>query len=343
MSDRTLRPGPRNLITDVPGLRVGHATDERAGTGVTTLLCPTAVAAGIDVRGGAPGVRESDTLAPDSLVGSAHAIVLAGGSVFGLAAADGVASTLSADGIGLHLVAGTHAIPIVPAAVLHDLAHPGDKAWGREPPYRALGVESVAAAAEDFALGLHGAGRGARAGRVPGGIGSASIDLGDGLVVGALVAVNAIGSVYMPDGRTFWAWPYEIGGEFGGQRPDTSAAAITEPAPGDSRLATLGRRGAGGGPGTSTVIGVLATSARLTTAECRRVAMMAHDGLARAVRPAHTPFDGDTLFAVSTGTCAAPDHLTAAGLVAHLGSAAADCLARAIARGVHAARSAQGT
>ncbi|MBS0373170.1 MAG: P1 family peptidase [Proteobacteria bacterium] len=324
------RPGPLNLITDVPGLTVGHATDARAETGVTTLLGASALAAGVDVRGGAPGVRETDALAPDALVGQAHAIVLAGGSVFGLGAADGVAAELSRAGRGLRLLAHTRAIPIVPAAVLHDLGGGGDKDW-LEPPYRALGVASVAAAGTRFALGRVGAGRGARAGHVAGGLGSASLVLDDGHVVGALVAVNSIGSVYYPDGRTPYAWPFEIDGEFGG--PFAAAPPpLVDPAPPESRLADLERLA----PGTSTVIGVVAASAALTGAECRRLAVMAHDGIARAVRPSHTPFDGDTIFAVATGDAAAAGPRRA-GLVARLGSAAADCFARAIARAAHAA------
>jgi L-aminopeptidase/D-esterase-like protein len=327
-----MRRGELNLITDVPGLRVGHATDERSRSGVTTLLGDRPLAAGVDVRGGAPGVRETDTLAPDALVGHAHAIVLAGGSVFGLGAADGVAAELSNAGIGLQLLAGTRAVPIVPAAVLYDLAGDGDKSWS-EPPYRELGVASVRAAGRHFALGRVGAGRGARAGQVAGGIGSASLDLGDGLVVGALVAVNSIGSVYYPDGQTPYAWPYEIDGEFGGRRPG-HPAPLVDPAPPESRLADMERLE----PGTSTVIGIVATSAALVRTECRRLAVMAHDGIARAVRPSHTPFDGDTIFAVASGTTALVEGGLRAVLVARLGSAAADCMARAIARAVHEAR-----
>jgi L-aminopeptidase/D-esterase-like protein len=329
-----VRRGLLNLITDVPGIRVGHATDERSQSGVTTLLGERPLTAGVDVRGGAPGVRETDTLAPDGLVGHAHAIVLAGGSVFGLGAADGVATELSNAGVGLRLLAHTRAIPIVPAAVLHDLAGEGDKTW-RDPPYRALGAESVRRAGRQFALGRVGAGRGARAGHVAGGIGSVSLDLGDGLVVGALVAVNSIGSVYLPDGRTPHAWPYEIDAEFGGLRP-TGHPALIDPAPPESRLAEMGRLE----PGTSTVIGIVATSAALNGAECRRLAVMAHDGIARAVRPSHTPFDGDAIFAVASGATALAAGGLRAALVARLGSAAADCMARAIARGAfEAARS----
>jgi L-aminopeptidase/D-esterase-like protein len=301
-------------------------------TGVTTLLCPNFWSAGVDVRGGGPGVRESETLAPENLVGRAHAVVLAGGSVFGLAAADGVAALLSSQGVGLHLKPGCPAIPIVPGAVLHDLANDGDKAWGLDPPYRRLGLESVAAASADFALGSVGAGRGAMAGLQKGGIGSASLDLGEGLIVGALLAVNPVGSVYMPDGKTFWAWPFEIDGEFGGARPDTGQTAV-DPVPDSSRLGGMGRLQAG----ANTTIGVVATTADLTTAECKRLAMMAHDGLARAVRPAHMPFDGDTIFVLASGAFSLGEGDDRAVELARLGSSAADCVARAIARGVHAA------
>jgi L-aminopeptidase/D-esterase-like protein len=329
----SIRPGARNLITDIPGLTVGHATDESARSGVTTLLCPGFWNASVDVRGGGPGVRETDTLAAENLVGRAHAIVLTGGSVFGLGAADGVCALLSDRGIGLQLRPEAKAVPIVPAAVLYDLGNDGDKAWGIDPPYRRLGMQSVEAAGEDFELGSVGAGRGAMAGLAKGGVGSTSLDLGDGLLVGALVAVNPVGSVYMPDGKTFWAWPFEIDGEFGGARPDIRQQAI-EPLPDTSRLASRGRLQAG----ANTTIGVVATTADLTTAECKRIAIMAHDGLARAVRPAHMPFDGDTLFTLASGACAIGEGGDRNVEVARIGSAAADCLARAIARGVFAAR-----
>ncbi|WP_121351863.1 P1 family peptidase, partial [Pseudomonas aeruginosa] len=212
-------PGPRNLITDIPGLLVGHATDERVRTGVTVLRPERAWTASVDIRGGGPGGRESAALEPQNMVGQLHALVFSGGSVFGLGAADGVSAELSASGIGLHLKAGAPAIPIVPAAVLHDLANGGDKGWGLEPPYRRLGHEALGNLRAEFALGAVGAGRGAMAGVLPGGLGSASLDLGDGLLVGALVVANPIGSVYMPDGETFWAWPWEQAGEFGGRQP----------------------------------------------------------------------------------------------------------------------------
>ena len=324
------RPGPLNLITDVPGLRVGHATDAAAASGVTTLLLPGPWTAGVDVRGGGPGVRETAALEPESLNSIAHAIVLSGGSVFGLAAADGVAASLSQKGVGLKLFPKSPHIPIVPSAVLHDLANEGDKQWGITPPYRDLGIESIEAAGHSFGLGSVGAGRGAAAGKIKGGIGSASLDLGDGIMIGALVAANPVGSVLMPDGKTYWAWPFEFDDEFGGHRPHGLADAH-DPIPDLSRLLQIGRLK----PGANTTIAVVAASASLTPAECKRLAIMAQDGVSRAVRPAHTPFDGDTVFAVAEGVELPPKGTERAVQVARIGSAAADCLARAIARAVH--------
>jgi L-aminopeptidase/D-esterase-like protein len=325
------RPGPKNLITDVPGLKVGHATDEAVRTGVTALLCASGWAAAVDVRGGGPGTRETDALAPENLVGRAHAVVLAGGSVFGLAAADGVAAALSVQGSGLQLRPGSPAIPIVPCAVLHDLGNGGDKNWGLSPPYRDLGVGALGAAQHDFALGSVGAGRGALAGMRKGGIGSASLDLHGGLVVGALVAVNAVGSVLMPDGKTFWAWPFELDHEFGGDGPPSNTMDSSDPAPDEARLKAIGRLR----PGVNTTLAVVACNADLSSAECKRVAMMAQDGIARAVRPAHTPFDGDTVFALASAELALDANLLRAVQIARIGSAAADCMARAVARAVH--------
>ena len=325
------RPGPRNLITDIAGLKVGHATSEAVRTGITVALCETGWAAAVDVRGGGPGTRETEALAPENLVGRAHAVVLAGGSVFGLAGADGVAASLSAQGIGLQLRSGSPPVPIVPCAVLHDLANGGDKNWGLSPPYRDLGISALSAAQADFALGSVGAGRGALAGIRKGGIGSASLDLQGGLIVGALVAVNSVGSALMPDGKTYWAWPFELQKEFGGIGPPQSRMDLSNPAPDEARLLAIGRLK----PGANTTIAVVACNADLSTVECKRIAMMAQDGIARAVRPAHTPFDGDTVFALGSAELALGEELLRAAQIGRIGSAAADCLARAIARAVH--------
>lgn len=328
------RPGPKNLITDIAGLAVGHATDEKVASGVTTLLCGDAWPAAVDVRGRGPGGRETDALSPENLVGRAHAVVLAGGSVFGLGAADGVAAALSAKGIGLRLRADSPAIPIVPSAVLHDLGNGGDKNWGLDPPYRKLGLHAFAAAGADFSLGSVGAGRGAIAGLLKGGIGSASLDLTQGLYVGALTAVNSVGSALMPDGRTYWAWAFELDREFGGGGPPRQVMDLSDPVPEESRLFSLGRLQAD----ANTTLAVIACNADLSTSECKRVAIVAQDGIARAVRPAHTPFDGDTVFALASGAVVLTMSEPRAAHIARIGSAAADCLARAIARAVHFSR-----
>jgi L-aminopeptidase/D-esterase-like protein len=326
-----VRPAANNLVTDVTGVKVGHATDEHTQSGVTVLTCGGEWVAACDIRGGGPGGRESDALAPENLVGRAHAIVLAGGSVFGLSAADGVTAALAQRGIGLQLRAGTLPIPIVPSAVLHDLANGGDKNWGMHPPYRELGIRALDAAAGAFAMGSVGAGRGAMAGLVKGGIGSTSLDLGNGLVVGALVALNSVGSVHMPDSDSFWAWPFEMDAEFGGRGPPRASTRAHDPVPHGSRLAEIGRLT----PGVNTTLAIIACNADLSGVECKRVAMMAQDGIARAIRPAHTLFDGDTVYVVASGAIAFTPGALRAAEVSRLGAAAADCLARACARAAY--------
>jgi L-aminopeptidase/D-esterase-like protein len=321
------RPGARNLITDVPGLKVGQARDGGARTGVTVILPDAAAIAACSVAGGGPGTRETDALAPETLVDAADAIVLAGGSVYGLAAADGVAAWLGAQGRGFRLAVrdGVPPSPIVAAAILYDLTNGGDKAWGLEPPYRALGIAAAQAAGEAFALGTAGAGYGAMAGTLKGGTGSASAVTQDGFTVGAIAAVNSFGSVVAPGGRSFWAAPYEADGEFGGLGPAGLTAGLDD----------WGAAKAAAAPRANTTIACVATDVALTPAQARRVAIMAQDGLARAVRPAHGPTDGDVVFALSTGRLplAQPGPLA----LARIGALAADCLARAIARGVYEA------
>ncbi|MBP5858007.1 P1 family peptidase [Marivibrio halodurans] len=327
----SVRPGPRNLISDVAGLTVGHAQDDRVKSGVTVLLPETGWVAAADIRGGGPGTRETDALGPGRLVARADALVFSGGSAFGLAAADGVMNWLAARGRGYDT--GAAVVPIVPAAILYDLANEGDKHWGMEPPYRALALSACEGAGADFALGRVGAGRGARAGGLPGGIGSASAvdggaadggtvdgETGDGtgVTVGALAAVNSFGSVTMADG-TFLAWPFEMGDEFGGRRP-TGAPESPEP-----HFPKLAR------PRGNTTLVAVATDAALDHSQAIRLAAMAQDGLARAIRPAHTPFDGDSVFTLASGAAGRVDAL---GL-ARIGAIAADCVARAIARAVY--------
>lgn len=319
------RPGPRNLITDVDGILIGNAEDANVRTGVTVILPQDPVVAAVDVRGGGPGTRETDALDPSCLVERIHALCLSGGSVFGLEAPSGVVSWLSARGRGLAL--GPHAIPVVPAAILFDLMNEGDKEWGDQPPYRALGAEACNAAANEFSLGNAGAGFGATAGPLKGGLGSASVVTDDGIQVGVLAAANPMSAVTMPGSSAFWAWPFEQAGELGGQVPP----AATDH---DMNLDLPG----GGFPGANTTLVVVATNLALDRAALGRIATMAHDGIGRAVRPVHTPFDGDTVFVVSTGTLPASGGSAALpGHLSRVGSLAADCVARAIARGVYEA------
>lgn len=319
------QPGSRNLITDIPGLSVGCAHDEDIMTGATVILAETPAIAAVAVAGGGPGTRETDLLAADTLVDQVDAIVLSGGSAYGLAAADGVASALGAQGRGFGLIdlPGVPKTPIVPSAILYDLANGGNKAWGEAPPYAALGRAALAAAGETFELGASGAGFGARAGQHRGGLGSASIVTEDGLHVGAIAAVNCFGSVYMPGTDAFWAWPFEIDGEFGGARPPADYRADAD----NWGAAKLNPQ-----PGQNTTIACIATDVSLTAAQAKRVAQMALSGFSRAIRPVFAPFDGDAVFLLSTGKTALPEP-SAIGL-ARIGELAAGTLARAIARGV---------
>jgi L-aminopeptidase/D-esterase-like protein len=320
--------GPRNDITDVPGIRVGEAHDERARTGVTVILPDAPAIVAGDVRGGGPGTRETDLLDPSTLVDRADAIVLSGGSSYGLGAADGVAAWLGARGRGFRLGQrdGVPPSPIVPAAILYDLANGGDKNWGEEPPYRNLGILAAAAAAQGAAvkLGRAGAGYGAMAGAEAGGLGSSSFVTDDGFTVGAIVAVNSFGSVRRPGARTFWAAPFELDREFGGIGGSDEGGVADWPA--DTKLGAAAAR-------ANTTIAAVAVNAALTQAEARRLSIMAQDGVARAIRPAHGPTDGDAVFALATGGKAASDP----AILTRLGLIAADCLARAIARAVHEA------
>lgn len=321
--------GPLNLITDVPGLSVGQADDAASRSGVTVILPDERVVCGVDARGGAPGTRETDAVAPDTLVEAVDAIVLAGGSVFGLAAADGVATWLAARGRGYRIggASGPPPSPVVPAAILYDLANGGDKAWGLDPPYRRLGMDAADGAGRSFILGAAGAGSGAMAGALKGGIGSSSAITHDGFTVGAVAAVNSFGSVVAPGVRAFWAAPFEVGSEFGGV-----AIGEARGAPDDWGLAKANPT-----RGANTTLACVATDAILTPSQARRLAIMAQDGLARAIRPAHSPFDGDIVFALATARRPMPSNM-GDFTVARLGALAADCLARAIARGVYEAK-----
>ncbi|HHL20758.1 MAG TPA: peptidase S58 family protein [Aliiroseovarius sp.] len=317
-----MQPGTRNLITDVDGLKVGNASDAAVKTGATVLVGAAPFVAALHVMGGAPGTRESDLLAPDKLVQEVDALVLSGGSAFGLDAASGVADALRAAGRGFDV--GGQLVPIVPGAILFDLLNGGDKDW-HENPYKGLGRAALADASADFTLGSVGAGTGATLADLKGGLGSASLVLESGHTVGALVAVNAVGSATYGDGY-FWAAPWEMGNEFGGRGVGPGFDPSAEP------MTKLGARQA-------TTIAIVATDAGLTQAQATRLAVAAHDGMARAIHPSHTPYDGDLVFAVSTGARPLIDPERVPLLLGH---AAAMCLARAIARGVHAATPAPG-
>ncbi|MBA4397690.1 MAG: peptidase S58 family protein [Syntrophus sp. (in: bacteria)] len=309
-----------NCLTDVEGLLVGHFTDTKAACGVSVAICPEGATAGVDVRGSAPGTRETDLLAPLNLVEKVQAIVLTGGSVYGLSAVDGVVRWLSKKGLGFPLEAGNVA-PIVPAAALFDLGRGKDyipaidAAWGTK--------ACKNAGPDAFPLGCVGAGAGALSGGIKGGLGTASEVLASGLAVAAMVAVNSLGSVIDPATGQPWEIRMEQGAEFGRQ----GKRSVLLPVPPKAEA------------GRNTTIGIVATDAVLTKAQAQKIAQMAHDGMARAIRPAHTMFDGDTIFCMATNKKELPDtpgFFTAPKAMAliDVGRAAADCMARAIIRAV---------
>jgi len=321
------RPGKRNLITDVAGLSVGQAEDAGVRSGVTVILGEQPVAAAVDVRGGAPGTSETDALDPVSLVDAIDGIVLSGGSVYGLDAVSGVVAWLGARGRGFRIVPDGPPAPIVPGAIIFDLANGGEKNWGARPPYRALALAAAESAGVDFRLGNAGAGFGATAGIYKGGTGSASVVTEAGHTIGALAIVNSVGSPIIPCTDVFWAFPFEQDEEFGGRHPAANFRSVDAGLPPDMK--NIPRAGA------NTTIAVVATDADLTRAELRRLAIMAADGFARALRPAHAPFDGDTVFALATAKRRLGDPRPYE--LMGIGNAAADCMARAIARGVYEA------
>jgi len=311
----------KNLLTDIAGVRVGHADDAKLASGVTAIVFDCPAVAAIDVRGGAPGTREEPLLRPESMVETIDGIALSGGSALGLDAAGGVQAWLAEQGRGLKIREAV--IPIVPGAICFDLLNGGDKRWGRFPPYRDLGYQAAAAAASgDFALGSVGGGMGATIATLKGGLGSASAKTATGALVAALAVVNAVGSVTIGDGAWFWAAPFEVDAEYGGRglpssfTPDMLTARIK------------------GGPaataGENTTIAAVVTDAILTKAQAKRLAMIAQTGMARAIYPVHAPTDGDTVFAAAT--CEKP--IDPVFGLTELGMVAANVLARAIARGV---------
>ena len=313
----------KNLLTDIAGVRVGHADDAALASGVTAIVFDSPAVASIDVRGGGPGTREDAALKPESTVEAIDAIALSGGSALGLDAAGGVQAWLAEQGRGLRIREAV--IPIVPGAICFDLLNGGNKAWGRFPPYRDLGYAAARAASADFALGSVGAGLGATTANFKGGLGSASAQTEGGVMVGALAVVNAVGSVTVGDGPWFWAAPFETGDEFGGRGLPNSFTP-------DLLRARL-KGGPEATPSENTTLVVVVTDAVLTKPQAKRLAMIAHTGMARAIYPVHAPLDGDVVFAAATGKKPI-DPLF--GLT-ELGMVAANTVARAIARGVHCA------
>ncbi len=321
----SLQLGTQNLITDVTGLKVGQAEDEMLLSGVTVITADNPFTAACHVMGGAPGTRETELLNPEMLVNQIDALVLSGGSAFGLGAASGVCDFMAHQNRG-YAIAGQH-VPIVPAAILFDLVNGGDKNWIQNPYYQ-LGIDAYSNCSSSFALGSFGAGKGAMAGASKGGIGSASINvkLPDGVsfTIGALAAVNSFGSPFVPGSDKFWAAPFEIGDEFGGRgfipQPDPLALPITKT--GFSRRDSR----------ANTTIAVVATDLTLTNAEAQRLAITAHDGFARALVPSHCFMDGDIVFSVATG---AKDCSLTPSIQTILGHVGSVTMARAIARGVY--------
>jgi len=317
-------PTNANLITDVAGTRVGHAHDATLASGATTILVERPNVASVVTRGGAPGQRDTALLDTEMTVEGIDAVVLSGGSAFGLDAAGGVMAALRARGNGLAV--GSAVVPIVVQAIVFDLLNGGRKDWGVKPVYWHMGLSAAeealaTAAGAPFPLGTAGGGYGATTVNLKGGLGSVSAMTSTGISVGAIAVVNAVGSAVIGDGPHFWAAPYERDGEFGGRgMPDRILAH------------DLSVRIKGGAP-PSTTIALIATDARLTKAEAKRLAIMADDGLARALRPAHAPMDGDTVFAVATQRRL----LSSTSELTELGQIAADCVARAIARGIYEA------
>ncbi|MFL4973593.1 MAG: P1 family peptidase [Microvirga sp.] len=313
-------PGPRNLITDVAGILIGNAADARLASGVTVALFEEPVVASGLALGGAPAHRDAACLEPEMAVERVNAVVLSGGSGFGLDGASGVQAFLRERGIGIAV--GRMHVPVVPQAICFDLLNGGDKAWGRYPPYRELAYEAVAQTSADFALGSHGGGHGATTVDLKGGLGSASTVTPSGYTIGALVIVNAIGSAIVGDGPHFWAAPYEEDDEFGGLG---WPAAVT---PAMRRIAWKG------GPQPGTTIGLVATDADLSKGMAKRLAIAAHLGLAKALNLSHALYDGDTIFSAATGRKPLRDP---AHHVIEICAAATNCMARAIARGVYEA------
>ena len=310
----------RNLITDVAGVRVGHAGDMALGSGVTAIVFDKPAVGSVDIRGGGPGTRETAMLDPAYTVDNIDAVVLSGGSAYGLDAGAGAQAYLRERGRGFRVRDAL--VPIVPGAILFDLLAGGNKNWGRYPPYRELGYEAAKRARADFELGTVGAGTGATTRTLKGGVGSASAMTRTGFTVGAIAATNAAGNVTIGNGPHFWAAPYEQRKEFGG---------IGWPAKMPANALAFRSKGQ---VRENTTLALVVTDALLTKSQAKRLAIMAQDGMSRAIYPVHTPLDGDIVFSMSVGKKRLPDPIYA---LSELGTVAANVLARVIARGVYEA------
>lgn len=324
--------GKRNLISDVNGISVGNVSDQKLKSGVTAIICDEPTIASVHVMGGAPGTRDTELLSPENVVDHVDGLILSGGSAFGLDSGAGAMAAMQNAGRGFEI--GDVRVPILPSAILFDLLNGGDKDWGQYPPYREMGFAAVEVADTEFEIGSVGAGTGALAANCKGGLGSASTILtfedGQKITIGALAAVNPLGSPLVGDGNRFWAAPLELDDEFGG-------LGVAHPFPKNAYDLRIKGRDAQKS-GANTTIAVIATDAVLSTSQAKRLAVASHDGFARAIYPSHTPLDGDLIFALATGKS---NHAPNISEQIDLGAIAANTMSRAIARGVYAATKAE--
>ena len=318
--------GKKNLITDVDGILVGNAHNEKVATGCTVITPIEGSMASADVRGGAPGTREVGALNPYNLIDTVDSIVLSGGSTWGLEAASSVANYIGATGRGYKPSSEAKNIPMIPGAILYDLANGGYKDWNKKPPYSELGIQAASKVSNNIELGNFGAGYGAKAGSLKGGLGSASFILDDGIQVGGLFAVNSYGSTVNSETGQFWSATDEYNDEFGNK--GVPSYSPSNPLSGTANQETL--------PGQNTTIGVVATNVKLDSRAAKRIAIMAHSGMSRAIRPIHSPVDGDVIFVLSTGTLDKELNLNDINIIGELG---ARVCSRSIARGVYEAKS----
>ena len=318
--------GKKNLITDVDGILVGNAHNEKVATGCTVITPIEGSMASADVRGGAPGTREVGALNPYNLIDTVDSIVLSGGSTWGLEAASSVANYIGATGRGYKPSSEAKNVPMIPGAILYDLANGGYKDWNKKPPYSELGIQAASKVSNNIELGNFGAGYGAKAGSLKGGLGSASFILDDGIQVGGLFAVNSYGSTVNSETGQFWSATDEYNDEFGNK--GVPSYSPSNPLSGTANQETL--------PGQNTTIGVVATNVKLDSRAAKRIAIMAHSGMSRAIRPIHSPVDGDVIFVLSTGTLDKELNLNDINIIGELG---ARVCSRSIARGVYEAKS----